>query len=161
MASRFAKIKGAKAYTDWEECIRALEARFGNHAFDDPLAELRNLKQIDSLQEYLNAFDELYPKAGITEEQSLSFFLSGLNDELQMPIRMFKPRTLAEAYSLARLQELTIAAIQQKPKSMARSTFSPATNTSYHKPLTITTSTGYPKPSLNTKIQQTCNPIPT
>ena len=41
----FVKIKGAKAYTDWEEYVRALGARFGNHAFDDPLAELRNLKQ--------------------------------------------------------------------------------------------------------------------
>ena len=91
--------------------MKSLGARFGSHAFDDPLAELRNLKQTDSLQDYLNAFDELYPKAGITEKQSLSFFLSRLNDELQMPIRMFKPKNLAEAYSLARLQELTVAAI--------------------------------------------------
>lgn len=78
-------------------------ARFGKHAFDDHLAELKNLKQTDSLQEYLNAFDKLYPKISVTEEQSLSFFLSNLNDELQMPIRMFKPRTLAEAYNLTRL----------------------------------------------------------
>ncbi|KAF2320213.1 hypothetical protein GH714_026015 [Hevea brasiliensis] len=80
------------------------------------LEDLRNLKQVSSLQDYLDAFDEIYPKAGIREDQALSFFLSGLVDELQMPVRMFKPSTLAEAYSLARLQEITVAAIQNKPK---------------------------------------------
>ncbi|KAF2316058.1 hypothetical protein GH714_040853 [Hevea brasiliensis] len=54
-------------------------------AFEDPLADLRNLKQVSSLQDYLDAFDEIYPKAGIWEDQALSFFLSGLVDELQMP----------------------------------------------------------------------------
>ena len=37
------------------------------------------------------------------ESQALSFFRSGLVDELQMPIRMFRPKALADAYSLARL----------------------------------------------------------
>ncbi|KAF2321856.1 hypothetical protein GH714_003181 [Hevea brasiliensis] len=40
---------------------------------------------------------------GVREDKTLSFFLSGLIDELQMPVRMFKPQTLAEAYALAKL----------------------------------------------------------
>lgn len=92
----------------WDAYVRQLGARFGSHAFDDPLAELRNLKQSDSLQDYLNVYYEIYPKVGISEGQSLSFLLSSLCDELQMLIRMFKPKTLAETYSLARLQELTV-----------------------------------------------------
>ena len=54
----------------------------------------------------MDAFDELYPRAGIREDQALSFFLFGLIDELQMSVRMFRPKGLAEAYSLAKLQEL-------------------------------------------------------
>ncbi|XP_058008124.1 uncharacterized protein LOC110665045 [Hevea brasiliensis] len=57
------------AYANWDEYVRALGSRFGDHAFDDPIAELRNLKQSDSLQEYLNRFDDLYPKADKNEKE--------------------------------------------------------------------------------------------
>ena len=50
------------------------------------------------------------------ESQAPSFFRSGLVDELQMPIRMFRPKALADAYSLAHLQEIAVAALQNKPK---------------------------------------------
>lgn len=89
-------VKGTNAYSGWDEYAGV---HFGSHAFDDPIVELRNIRQVRTLQVYLNAFDKLHPKAKITEEQSLSFFISGLSDELQMPIRMFKPKSLAEAYS--------------------------------------------------------------
>lgn len=58
--------------------------RFGAHAYDD----LRNLKQVRTLQEYLDMSDELYPRVGIKEDQTFSFFLFGLIDILQMPVRM-------------------------------------------------------------------------
>ncbi|KAF2305026.1 hypothetical protein GH714_001150 [Hevea brasiliensis] len=117
----FIEIKGNAAYEDWNSYVIAIAARFGDKAYEDPLADLRNLRQVNTLQEYLDSFDELYPKAGIREDQALSFFLSGLVDELQMPVRMFKPKTLAEAYSLTRLQEITVAAIQNKPKPFYKS----------------------------------------
>ena len=60
----------------------SLAARFGAHAYEDLLADLRNLKQKGTLQDYMDTFDELYPRAGIREDQALSFFLSGLIDEL-------------------------------------------------------------------------------
>ncbi|KAF2285052.1 hypothetical protein GH714_037773 [Hevea brasiliensis] len=74
-------------------------------AREDPLEDLKNLKQEFTLQDYWNSFNQLYSKARIQEEKVLNFFLSGLVDELQLAVRMFKPRTLSEAYSLARLQE--------------------------------------------------------
>ncbi|KAF2301132.1 hypothetical protein GH714_020360 [Hevea brasiliensis] len=112
----YVKIKGPAAYDNWQEYVGSLRARFGKQGYDDPLAELKNLKQTHGLEEYLDTFDALYPKAGVREDQALSFFLSGLIDELQMPVKMFKPQTLAEAYALAKLQERTVAAIQSKPK---------------------------------------------
>ncbi|RVW67108.1 Retrovirus-related Pol polyprotein from transposon 17.6 [Vitis vinifera] len=87
----YIKTRGNEAYLDWSEYDIALNARFGQHVFYDPIADLRNLRQT-------------------------VFFLSGLIDELQMPVRKFKPQTLADAYSLARLQEIAVAALQNKPK---------------------------------------------
>lgn len=69
----------------WEEYIQFMRFRFGAHAYDD----LRNLKQVRTLQEYLDMSDELYPRVGIKEDQTQSFFLFGLIDVLQMPVRMF------------------------------------------------------------------------
>lgn len=88
----FVKVKGVEACGDWQEYVRALNARFGSHFYYDPLSELRNLKQVGTIEEYLDAFDELFAKVDIREDQAISFFLSGLIDELQMPVRMFKPR---------------------------------------------------------------------
>ncbi|KAF2308260.1 hypothetical protein GH714_039597 [Hevea brasiliensis] len=118
VAQGYVTMKGVGVYTDWQEYVRELRARFGKQEFDDPLAELKNLKQVQILQEYLDAFYALYPKTGIREDQALSFFLSGLNDELKMPVRMFKPQTLVEAYALAKLQEIIAAAIQNKSRSI-------------------------------------------
>lgn len=100
----------------WEEYTAALRARFGNYAYDDPLADMKNLRQVDSLQHYLDCFDELFTRTGICEDQAFSFFLMGLIDELQMPVRMFKPRSLSEAYFLAKLQEIIVAALKKQPK---------------------------------------------
>lgn len=52
-----------------------------------------------------------------------------------MPIRMLKPTTLSEAYALAHLQEVTVAALQNKPRPLSKSSYIPSTD-SYNKPLT-------------------------
>ncbi|KAF2289633.1 hypothetical protein GH714_037625 [Hevea brasiliensis] len=67
------------------------------------------------------------------KEKALNFFLSGLVDELQLAVKMFKPRTLSEAYSLARLQEVTVATIKNnvnpdtKPTIFVTASFPPST----------------------------------
>ncbi|GKD80603.1 hypothetical protein Tco_1347442, partial [Tanacetum coccineum] len=42
------------------------------------------------------------------------FYLGGLPAELEMAVRMFKPKSLADAYSLTNLQEATQNAIKKK-----------------------------------------------
>ncbi|XP_042054452.1 uncharacterized protein LOC121799175 [Salvia splendens] len=143
----FASLQGEAAYADWNCYIAALGARFGAHAYEDPLADLRNLKQKGTLQLYMDQFDEIYPRTGIREDQALSFFLSGLVDELQMPVRMFRPKCLAEAYSLAKLQELTVRALGGKSKANHNVGQGASSYYSQSKPLVVT-STNY-KPSGN------------
>ena len=69
------------------------------------MAELKKLKQIGSLKDYLKAFELILDKAQLSERQALSCFLAGLRHDIEMIVRMFNPRNLQEAYSLAKLQE--------------------------------------------------------
>lgn len=77
----FMKAEGG-ALVRWEEYTVAMRARLGSHGYDDPLVDLKNLKQVSILQHYQDAFEELYHKVGIREDQALSFFLAGLKDFL-------------------------------------------------------------------------------
>ena len=44
-------------------------------------------------------------RAQLNEDQALSCFLAGLRLEVEIMVRMFNPRTLQAAYSLAKLQD--------------------------------------------------------
>lgn len=41
-------------------------------------------------------------------------------DVLYMSVRMFKPKTLAEAYSLVKLQEITVVVTRDQPKPLTK-----------------------------------------
>ncbi|PKI41783.1 hypothetical protein CRG98_037818 [Punica granatum] len=76
--------------------------------YEDPIADLKNFKQGGSVQDYMTEFDALLNKVSVTETDALSHFLGGLRTEIQLPIRMFHPTSLSQAYSLAKLQESTL-----------------------------------------------------
>ena len=104
-------MKHKEGILRWEEYAKALRARFGSLAYEDPMAEIKKLKQTGGLQEYVRAFDMLLDRTHLGEDQALSCFLAGLKHEVEMLVRMFNPKTLQEAYSLAKLQE----ALRQRP----------------------------------------------
>ena len=52
----------------------AIKSRFGSLAYEDPMAELKKLKQTGSLKEYLRAFELLLDKAQLSEGQAISCF---------------------------------------------------------------------------------------
>ncbi|GJU22459.1 reverse transcriptase [Tanacetum coccineum] len=84
-------------------------------AYDDPLGEVKKLKQTSIVQDYIDAFDRLLYRINLPEDQCISFFLVGLSNEIELAVRMFKPRTLAEVYGLCKLENRVIAA-KQRPK---------------------------------------------
>ena len=100
----------------WEEYKRTILARFGASPFDDPVAELMKLKQIGSVSQYQEQFDTLLNRADLSASQAVSCFLSGLNEDIQCAVRMFRPDHLHDAYCLAKLQEATLASIARKAK---------------------------------------------
>lgn len=75
----------------WEEYVRALNERFGATNFDDPMAELVSLRQVGSVQKYLDKFDELHNSVDLPDAHALSCFLAGLKIEISVMVRMLKP----------------------------------------------------------------------
>ena len=79
-------IKLRDRMPSWGEYVQALRKRFGPLAYEDPMAEVKKLKQTGSLEEYLKAFDMLMDKAQLNESQAVSYFLAGLRHEMEMMV---------------------------------------------------------------------------
>ena len=111
---------------EWEIGPRGKSTmRFGAKSFDDPLAELIKLRQVGTVEQYQESFGSLLNRVDLPPLHALCCFLSGLNEEIQNAVRMFKPNTLYDAYCLAKLQEATLASIARKTKPILdRSPFS-------------------------------------
>ncbi|GKA81036.1 gag-pol polyprotein [Tanacetum coccineum] len=75
--------------------------------YDDPIVELKNLKQTGSVQTYQEAFEALLNRVDLPELVAVSMFMGGLKPEVGTPMRMFQATTLSETYGLARMQEAT------------------------------------------------------
>ncbi|KAG8362966.1 hypothetical protein BUALT_BualtUnG0018600 [Buddleja alternifolia] len=104
----YMKSRLTREIPSWEVYVRALYDRFGALLYEDPMAELMNLKQTGSVKDYLDRFDELLNNVELSETYAISCFLAGLKNEIAIQVRMFKPKSLQEAISLSKLQEQSI-----------------------------------------------------
>ncbi|GJW67106.1 reverse transcriptase [Tanacetum coccineum] len=97
----------------WELYEQEALRRVGT-VFEDPMVDLKNLKQT-SVQLYQDQFESLLNKVEELESYDVSLFVGGLEDEISMPIRIFGPlTTLADAFAMARMQEATNAAMKPR-----------------------------------------------
>ncbi|KAJ0906625.1 hypothetical protein HanRHA438_Chr07g0289441 [Helianthus annuus] len=78
------------------------------------MTELKNLKHTTTVQEYHDKFDVIISRLQLPGEYTLSCFITGLEDEIQLQVRMFNPKNIQEAFCLAKLQEATIKAKKNK-----------------------------------------------
>ncbi|GJZ35754.1 retrotransposable element Tf2 [Tanacetum coccineum] len=97
----------------WDVYEAAILQRFGA-INEDPMAELKNLKYETTVKEYQSKFEKLMNQVDITESQAISMFIGGLPASIELNVRMFKPRSLTDAFGLAGLQEATLAALKQR-----------------------------------------------
>ncbi|KAL5714819.1 hypothetical protein ACHQM5_016726 [Ranunculus cassubicifolius] len=109
----------------WEDFLTILCHRFSSEAHENIIGEFNKLIQLGSLQEYHNKFEELQPMVlqrnpGLTESYFVDSYISGLRDATRHTVFMFHPKTLAEAMSLARLQEATLSATVQPSSTSFR-----------------------------------------
>ncbi|XP_054814737.1 uncharacterized protein LOC129315194 [Prosopis cineraria] len=89
----------------WEEYIEEVKDRFGP-VHETPMSDLARLKRRGVLAEYHDEFDMLACKLRLPEEYLVDMYLSGLREEYEGPVHLFKPRTLREARKLVRMQEI-------------------------------------------------------
>ncbi|GJZ62090.1 gypsy/ty3 retroelement polyprotein [Tanacetum coccineum] len=108
---QFIKTHG-KAVT-WVEYEEAVLKRFGD-ANEDPMAELKNLRYKTTIKQYQSEFEALLNQVNITKAQAISMYIAGLPATIEMDVRMFKPRSLEDAFSLSSLQETTLALVKQR-----------------------------------------------
>jgi hypothetical protein len=113
---------------DWDALTQALLDRFGSCAYDDPMESLTRLRQQTSVEDYKGKFEILSNRLrDLSEGYKLSCFLSGLKEEIRLPIRMFALKTLLAAYGLAKIQEEYVLNSRRAYRSSARN-FSNAGN---------------------------------
>ncbi|GKD19667.1 putative mitochondrial protein, partial [Tanacetum coccineum] len=74
---------------------------------EDPVADLKNLRQTSTIKVYQDQFDVLLSKLDITESHAIIMFLRGINTDIAMMVRLFKSKTLVDTYYLTNLQEAT------------------------------------------------------
>ena len=83
-----------------------MQTRFGVTVYDDPMEALIRLKQTSTVIAYKGNFEILSNGIfGLSKSHKLSCFLSGLKDEIRLPVRMLVLKTLNEAFELAKIQE--------------------------------------------------------
>ncbi|XP_042965413.1 uncharacterized protein LOC122299304 [Carya illinoinensis] len=105
-------------FTSWETFVRSLLMRFGPTAYDDPMEALTRLKQTSSVAAYKSQFEALSNRLrGLSEHHKLSCFMSGLRDEIRLPIRMLNPINMGAAFGLAKIQEEYLSAARNTPRS--------------------------------------------
>nr|GEV12055.1 putative mitochondrial protein [Tanacetum cinerariifolium] len=90
----------------WKRYANEVLKRF-RAVVEDPMTDLKNLRQTNTIKVYQDQFDALLSKVDITKSQAISMFLGGMNTDIAMMVRMFKPRTLDDTYFLENLQEAT------------------------------------------------------
>ncbi|XP_074282563.1 uncharacterized protein LOC141607104 [Silene latifolia] len=67
----------------WSDYKAAILLRFGTSPYDDPTAEIMNLRQKGSVENYQDQFDSILNRTDLTEKQAISCFLKGLDTDIQ------------------------------------------------------------------------------
>ena len=102
----FQDVEQAEGFLGWETFVKALQIRFGVTTYDDPIKALTCFKQNASVVAYKSLFEILSNKTmGLFEAHKLSCFLIGLTIEIRLQICMLVPKSLNEAFGLAKIQE--------------------------------------------------------
>ena len=112
---RLIKTKGSMKDLQWNEYIAEMRGRFHNDEFADPMADLVSLKQSSTVEEFYEEFEALLNLLNLSEDYALSIFLSNLHPDISKSIRLFHPKSLTHALSLAKQMETIISNPPRKP----------------------------------------------
>ncbi|XP_076890389.1 uncharacterized protein LOC143541447 [Bidens hawaiensis] len=144
----------------WAEYVSSLSTRFAYPLKYDAIGALVSLKQTGSLQDLCQEFDLWLTRVSISEEYAISFLLRAVKPEIGYPVRILRPRSLLEAYLLARMQDESNQVINPPSHSrFSKPTVSNQVNASkgFHNPSTNKVSL-LPTPAHNNKNYKKLTP---
>ena len=150
---RYMKTKGSLKEVKWSVYAQDMRARFSEGEFIDPMSELVSLKQANTVEEYYEEFEALLNLLNLSDEYSLSIFISNLKQDISRSVRLFQPKTLTHALNLAKQMELLIY-------DLPRKTFTPYKST-VNQPPSYSSNTLQPKSQISIKPHQLPDILPT
>jgi hypothetical protein len=113
----FQDTEGTGQVNTWDSFYKSCITRFGPIAYDDPMESMTRLRQTSTVAVYKAQFEALSNRLrGLFEGYKVSCFLSGLNEEIRLLVRLLAPTSLLQAFALAKIQEYV---------ATARKTFKP------------------------------------
>ena len=112
---RYMKAKGPLKEMQWSTYAVDMRARFNDNEFTDPMSELVSLRQTNSVEEYYEEFEALLNLLQLSDDYSLSIFISNLKSDLSKSVRLFHPTTLTQALNLAKQMEALMHGVPKKP----------------------------------------------
>ncbi|KAK2980270.1 hypothetical protein RJ640_016948 [Escallonia rubra] len=117
----------------WKQFVEDLYARFSNLSRDSVIGEFNQLKQVASVGEYYNYFEEL--RAQVVDEFDIldegyfvKSFVGGLKPEIRSRVEQFEVTTLSKAIHIARKEEIAIHNLFRQPKPSNSSSFHTSPN---------------------------------
>lgn len=112
----------------WSRFLQAIEARFAQSPYEDPIGLLFKLTRKGTVKEYLAQFEALTNHiTGLSSASLLSCFIFGLDPDVCREVQALQLLTLVHAASLARLQEEKI--LEQLKAFLHRTNSNPPTLT--------------------------------
>jgi hypothetical protein len=107
----------------WDIFQEELWARFGPTECEDFDEALSKVKQERSLREYQKEFERLGNRVhGWPQKALVGTFMGGLKPEITDDIRMFKPKSIKKASSLARMRDEQLNHQRRSTRSIHRTT---------------------------------------
>ncbi|GJS65334.1 putative mitochondrial protein [Tanacetum coccineum] len=83
---------------EWTVYEREVQKRFDS-VFKDPMVELKNLKQITTVQLYQEQFEALMNKVELSEAYAVSLFIEGLKDDISINVT-YPPKSTTTTLAL-------------------------------------------------------------
>ncbi|VFQ82654.1 unnamed protein product [Cuscuta campestris] len=89
--------------TSWEAFLIAVRQRFDLDYYENYIGSLSKLQQSTTVLDYQTAFESILNKiSGVPEQTLIAMYVSGLRQPVQREVNLRNPRTLQEAFGLAR-----------------------------------------------------------
>ncbi|XP_026410555.1 uncharacterized protein LOC113305769 [Papaver somniferum] len=143
----FLNFQVGRARITWYEFAHGIFSRFENPVEENFIGSFNKLVQLNSVEEYFEEFKALKAlmlanNPSLSEHYFIMSFISGLKEELRNSVAMFYPKSLTQAFSLARMEEQKCQSISSKSIKPSSSYFtaSRAFSTSSFPPKPISTS---------------------